>query len=621
MALGNKLVQEVQRMDKYAKWVPELSRRETWFESCDRTVGFFRGELHKQGKYLSEDTWDELFAAMLDYEVLPSMRAVQMAGPAAARDHTCLYNCAYLPLNSPVALKELLYILMCGTGVGYSVEKENIAAWPEVRGSKIYPLRSAPQVIEDSSEGWAEAFYRAINLSLDGIEPEFDYSNIRPKGTWLKTKGGRASGPEPLRRLLEHTWLIISARQGSRLTSFDIHRLACIAGSIVDVGGVRRAALIALFSPEDTVMRDCKTGDWYGQYPELAKANNSMSAAYGDIAGVFTTLSTSGYGEPGLFNRYSNHARAHGVLYGTNPCGEILLEPNQFCNLSIAVAREHDDSFRLKQKVRLATIWGTIQSCMTNFPHLRSEWKFNCERERLLGVDITGTQDCELLNHRSPSWHIAGVLEMLRNTAHATNREFAAKLGINQSAAITCNKPSGNSSQLVDCSSGIHARWAPYYRRRLTIEPNSPLGLRLKEKGIPYVETSSAWLFAFPIKSPASAVVRGDMNGMNQLAYWLLWQRHWCDHNASSTIYIEPHLWSKAQEWVSQFWPEIGGLSFLPKDNNSYENAPYEEITKEEYDTELARLPASLDLGTIIEVVDNSTLGQDAACAGGFCEF
>jgi ribonucleoside-triphosphate reductase len=619
--LGNELVKEVQRYDKYAKWLTDKNRRETWQETCDRVFDFFYTELNKQGKDVGWIPWAELEQAMLVQDVLPSMRAVQMAGPAASRDHTCLYNCAYLPLDSPVALKELLYILMCGTGVGYSVEKENIAAWPEV-ASSIDGIPPSPAfLITDSSEGWAEAFHRAINLSLNGIEPEFDYSAIRAKGSWLKTKGGRASGPEPLVKLLRATWEIISARAGSRLTPFDIHRLACIAGSIVDVGGVRRAALIALFSPDDDVMRECKTGDWFNVYPELAKANNSMVGEFHNIASVFSTLSTSGYGEPGLFNRNSNHARASGVKYGTNPCGEILLEPNQFCNLSIAVARADDDSYTLKQKVRLATIWGTIQSCMTNFPHLREEWKFNCERERLLGVDITGTQDCPVLNFRAGQVAISNVLIMLRDTARATNREFAAKLGINQSAAVTCNKPSGNSSQLVDCSSGIHARWAVYYRRRLTIEPASPLGDYLAAKGVPYVDTGTAWLFAFPVASPMGAVVRSDLNALAQLGYWLTFQRYWCDHNASSTIYVEPHLWPEVQDWVETFWGEIGGLSFLPKDNNSYENAPYEEITKEVYEKEVSRLPEGLDLQSIIEVVDNSTLGQDAACVGGFCEF
>ena len=631
MPLGNELVKEVQRYDKYARWLPEHGRRETWAETTQRVVTFFQDELAKQNRSLSAEVWTRLTDGMLTFSTLPSMRAVQMAGPAAARDHTHLYNCSYLPLDSPTALKELLYILMCGTGVGYSVEKQYIAKWrtpkhPIFSGT-VDPNDVGEWVVEDSSLGWAEAFHRAIDCALDGIEPKFDYRRIRPQGAWLRTKGGRASGPEPLRRLLNGVWTIISARKGNALTSFDIHRIACLAGSIVDVGGVRRAALIALFSADDNLMRDCKSQeDWYEKFPELAKANNSMVAAGKDIRGVFRTLSRSGYGEPGLFNRHSDHARAVGVEYGTNPCGEILLEPQQFCNLSIAVARPEDTWSSLRSKVELATIWGTIQSCMTYFPALRPEWTANCERERLLGVDITGTQDCPLLSARAEPKTLAAHLKVLRDVAHATNRQYAYLLGINQSAAITCNKPSGNSSQLVDCSSGIHARWAPYYLRRLRIEPYSPLAMRLAAKGVPYevewiADVPAQWVFEFPVKSPPNAVIRADLNAIQQFGYWLTWQRHWCDHNASSTIYVESHLWDALQVEVEDCWPEIGGLSFLPKNDHKYSNAPYEAITKEEYEQKVALLPANLELDTLVEMVDNSTLSRDAACVGGLCEF
>lgn len=912
--LGNKLLSEVQKFDKYARWIPELNRRETWNETTDRVVGFFKSELKKMGKDISKIPWNELEDGMLKMDVLPSMRAVQMAGPAAARDHTHLYNCfsgdtryvtkegiktfkdtvgttqmvlagdgqwreafinyygkqilqevelrpgarsrtelrhkvrvtpnhrwittkgettqlqvgdlipangvdanfdltewvkgfgfgdgaqqdgychirlcgdkvkwlpyfeqaggivsyppsaqgdpcvyfgkrlgnwkslpdnptpswmagllaadghmnevqpglstqnrelaiyveqnaaqlgivvtgwneltsntnygerknplirlgirsaedvqwkvtgitilekadvycamepvtrqftlergvltgncAYLPLDSPTALKELLYILMCGTGVGYSVEKQYIEKWRQPKVAEVYP--GVPAVdsddvgvwtIEDSSIGWAEAFHRAIDLSLDGIEPRFDYGRIRPKGAWLRTKGGRASGPEPLRRLLTGVWTIISARNGSALTPFDIHRIACLAGSIVDVGGVRRAALISLFSSGDDVMRDCKSQeDWFDKFPELAKANNSMVAQRKDIRSVFRTLSRSGYGEPGLFNRHSYHTRANGVEYGTNPCGEVLLEPSQFCNLSITVARPDDTIESLCDKVRLAAIWGTIQSCMTYFPNLRPQWTLNCERERLLGVDITGTQDCPLLNARVKPQHLGPRLRYLRDEAHKVNRQYAHVLGINQSAAITCNKPSGNSSQLVDCSSGIHARWAPYYVRRLRIEPHSPLGTRLKSLGIPceveYIaDVPSQWIFEFPVKSPSQAVVKDDLNALQQFHYWSIWQSSWCDHNASSTLYVEPHMWEALEEEVTYEWDLIGGLSFLPKDNTKYWMAPYETITKEEYEERLAKLPQRLDLESLNEMVDNSTLSRDAACVGGLCEF
>jgi ribonucleoside-diphosphate reductase alpha chain len=622
MMTGNELLKEIVRYDKYARYLPHANRRETWEETTDRVIEFFTDELNKQNRKLDEQVWKRLRKAMLDKQVLPSMRAVQMAGPAAARDHTHLYNCSYLPLDGPEALRELLYILMCGTGVGYSVELQHVIEW---RSPKHYTHSGTvddkdhiPYIIEDSSLGWADAFYRAIDMSLDAVKPKFDYSRIRPYGSPLATKGGRASGPEPLRKLLDGTWDIISDRKGEALRSIDIHRLACLAGSIVDVGGVRRAALIALFSAEDGDMLNCKTGDWFSKYPELAKANNSMVASHSDLNTIIDTLAKDGYGEPGIFNRHQDGMRVLGVEYGTNPCGEIILEPHQFCNLSIAVARPDDDFGSLKEKVHLATVWGTIQSCMTYFPNLRPEWSKNCERERLLGVDITGTQDCPLLSSSNLN-DLPTILEDLSRVAHETNRKYAHKLGINQSAAITCNKPSGNSSQLLDCSSGIHARWAPYYLRRLRLDSGSELANTLIAQGVPHVYEGTNAIVEIPVKSP-SPLSKDDMSALEQLEYWRAWKLWWCDHNPSSTIYVKPDEWESVLSWLSVWWPIVGGLSFLPKDDHKYENAPYESISEEDF---LAREKAienvTIDLGKMVEVVDDTTLSRDAACLGGMC--
>lgn len=618
--VGNQFIKEVQQYDKYARWIPEESRRETWEETTDRVITFFQKELEKMGKDPGVIPWDDLREALLARDVLPSMRAIQMAGPAAERDHTHLYNCAYLPLRSIHDLSELLYILMCGTGVGYSVESQNVLQWPKPQPVHDYQPEQKPYIVEDSSIGWAEAFKHALDRSLDGIKPVFDYSRIRPKGAWLKTKGGRASGPEPLQRLLEKTQEIIFAASSEdrRLTSFDIHRLACLAGSVVDVGGVRRAALISLFSSGDDTMLGCKTGDWFLKYPELAKANNSMVAEKEDLGRIFATLSSDGYGEPGIFNRYSDAARGGDWNYGTNPCGEIILRPYQFCNLSIAVARPNDTHESLERKVILATIWGTIQSCMTHFPHLRSQWKANCEEERLLGVDITGGQDCPLLNSRSEN--LANRLWFLWAKVVPTNIHYASLLGIPRSAAITCNKPSGNSSQLVDCSSGIHARWSQYYVRRITIEPQSPLGNHLASKGIPYVDVGSGWLFEFPVASPEGAVTKDQLSAIDQLEYWLKWQSGWCDHNASATIYVKPSEWPEVEAFVREHWGTIGGLSFLPKDDHLYDNAPYETISRDEYWARVSKLPKELNLGEIREYVDQTTIATDISCVGGLCE-
>lgn len=472
----NKLIQQIQLADKYSRLKAD-GTKETWPEVVDRVVDFLQGELIKQQKFgIGTRDWDMIRDAMLRMDVLPSMRVVQMAGPALARDNVGAYNCAYLALTSPKDLGELLYIMMQGTGIGFSVEEHLIAEWPKVQGDyydTFAPRENDPGrrpfVVDDSTDGWVHAYNHCIEHAFQyHSHIEWNFDLIRPAGSLLRTKGGYASGPEPLARLLQQTHDIIRAKAGQQLTPFDVHRLATLAGSVVMVGGVRRAAQISLSSAGDDEMRNCKHGTFWLNYPELSMANNSAVIQEQDeLAVEWPALRASGTGERGLFNpngpiparRDPNHD------FGTNPCGEILLRSKQFCNLSIAVARPDDNVDSLREKVKIATLIGTIQSCLTHFPFLSPEWKKNCEEERLLGVDITGTMDCPLLAYANSS--TAFILRMLRDEAVYWNGVYASALDINQSVAVTCNKPSGNSSQLLDCSSGIHPRYAPFYIRQI----------------------------------------------------------------------------------------------------------------------------------------------------------
>lgn len=629
MALGNQLLSDIVLYDKYARWREDLQRRETWPEVVERVVTFFQSlpiEAHVRAH-----EWAALKDAMLQKEVLPSMRVVQMAGPPLARCHVGAYNCAYTVLDSPTALAELLYILMQGTGVGYSVEQRYINQWPRVEPAVTDASPHAIRV-EDTTEGWCDALKTVLTMSLMGIPVTVDYSAIRPAGAWLHTKGGTASGPEPLKTLLDATVQIVRARAKTRLTSLDVHRLATLCGSIVQVGGVRRAAEIALFDATDRTMRTCKDGAFWTTMPELAMANNSMV-----LTGPVDTerldqfvrqLSTTGSGEPGLFRRDGAipTRRVERDDFGTNPCGEIILRPHQFCNLSIAVARPDDTPDALRAKVTLAALWGTLQSCLTTFGYLRDDWQRNSEEERLLGVDITGAVDCPLLTDPDTT---PALLDDLRRVAVDVNAAYARRLGIPASAAVTCNKPSGNSSQLLDSSSGIHARYAPYYIRRIRLAGGSPLSRRLRTLGLPCfpevgqgpaLEDAAVWVFELPVQAPPDSVTRDDLTAADQLAYWLLWKQHWTEHNPSCTIYVRPHEWDDVRAFLQTHWTAIGGLSFLPKDDHTYTLAPYETITEDEYQRRVATLPASLALDTLIESKDLTTVNQEYACVGGLCE-
>lgn len=624
---GNQMLSEVVLYDKYARWMPEKNRRETWPEVTSRVIQFF--QTIPEAKALSGAVWTQLHDAMLAKQVLPSMRVVQMAGPSLDRCHVGAYNCAYTTLESPRRLAELLYILMQGTGVGYSVERRYIDQWPTV-AKQMDDLGAESHVIADTTEGWCDALELAITGALEGIPYVFDYSQIRPEGAWLHTKGGTASGPAPLKHLLDTCVSIIRGEAGKQLRPFHIHRMATLCGSIVQVGGVRRAAEIALFDADDAEMAQCKNGPFWDTYPELSQANNSMvTVGYADaqIDQLIAQLSTTGSGEPGLFRRDGviPERRERRDDFGTNPCGEIILRPQQFCNLSIAVARPDDTAETLADKVALATIFGTLQSCLTRFNYLSDDWARNSAEERLLGVDITGAQDCALLQE----WRREAVahLKVLQQVARVTNEAYAALLNIPASKAVTCNKPSGNSSQLLDCASGIHARYAPYYIRRIQLAARSPLSLHLQAKGLvpaPYMaetlDAATIWAFAFPVKAPIGSVTRNELTALEQLTIWLMWKQAWTEHNPSCTIYVRPDEWADVAHFLKEEWTAIGGLSFLPKDDNVYANAPYEEITEAQYEALAAQLPASLDLWQIVETYDMTTVNQEYACVGGICE-
>lgn len=624
---GNTFIQQIQLYDKYARWRADEQRRETWPEVVDRVLTFFQSQPKAVG--LTPDVWAQLRTAFLAQDILPSMRVVQMAGPALDRCHVGAYNCAYTTLTGPQDVAEVLYILMQGTGVGYSVERRYVEQWPEVSVAPEEPIGTYR--VPDTTEGWCEAFRRAMEGALAHQVWTFDLSQIRPEGAWLHTKGGRASGPAPLRHLLDQTWAIIRARAGQRLRPLDVHRLATLCGSIVQVGGVRRAAEIALFDADDAEMRTCKAGPFWDTMPELAMANNSMVIPPGapdlHLLSAMAEASTSGTGEPGLFRRDGRIPdRRTPADFGTNPCGEIILRPHQFCNLSVAVARATDTPETLAHKVQLATILGTLQADLTTFQYLRPTWAANCNEERLLGVDITGACDCPLLTDPDTT---PALLQRLQQVAVATNAALAAQMGIPASVAVTCNKPSGNSSQLLDAASGIHPRYAPYYLRRLRLGARSPLAEHLRQLGLPMfpevgqgstLDEARVWVTELPVAAPEGAVTRHDLSGLDQLAYWLMWKTCWTEHNPSCTIYLKPHEWVAATAFVASVWDAIGGLSFLPHSDHVYALAPYEEIDRATYEARVAALPESLGLDLLRERVDTTTLNQDYACVGGVCE-
>ena len=613
-------------LSRYARWIPELNRRETWKETVDRYM------TNVVSDKVSKDTYKQLEDAIYNLNVMPSMRAMMTAGAAMERDNTCAYNCSYLAVDDPKCFDEAMFILLCGTGVGFSVERQYISKLPEVP-DELYKSDTTI-VVSDSKEGWAKALRQLISLLYAGEIPKWDTHKVRPAGAKLKTFGGRASGAEPLEDLFRFTCETFEAAKGKKLSSIQSHDLMCKIGEVVVVGGVRRSAMISLSNLSDDRMRHAKSGDWFVLDPQRGLANNSVSYTERPDMETFMrewlALVESKSGERGIFSRVAskkqaakNGRREPDHEFGTNPCSEIILRPNQFCNLTEVVVRNDDDLDTLTNKTRLATILGTIQATYTKFPYLRKIWQRNTEEERLLGVSMTGIMDNKLV---STSKDAKEILEQLRDVSIQTNKEFSKRLGIPQSAAITCVKPSGTVSQLVDASSGIHTRHSQFYIRTVRGDNKDPLTRFLIDSGVPaepcVMKPDTTTVFSFPTKAPRGAVTRDDLNAIEQLEVWLMYQRHWCEHKPSVTITVREHEWLEVGAWVFKNFDEMSGVSFLPHSDHSYKQAPYQEIEQDEYKELNKLMPKDIDWEKLSEYeVEDTTVGsQTLACSGDSCE-
>jgi ribonucleoside-triphosphate reductase (thioredoxin) len=578
-------------------------------------------------------TEDDILFAMLNLEVMPSMRSVMTAGPALARDNTSGYNCAYLPVDDLKSFDEAMYILLCGTGVGFSVERQYVSKLPEV--PELMFKSDTVIVVKDSKGGWAKGLRQLIALLYAGEIPAWDVSLVRPAGAKLKTFGGRASGPAPLVDLFNFVVNTFTNAKGRRLSSIECHDLMCKIGEVVVVGGVRRSAMISLSNLSDDRMRNAKSGNWWEHEGQRALANNSVAYTERPDMETFlaewTSLVKSKSGERGIFSRVAsrkqaakNNRRNVDYEFGTNPCSEIILRPNQFCNLSEVVVRATDTIVDLERKVRLAAIIGTIQSTLTHFPYLRKIWQTNTEEERLLGVSLTGIMDNRLMTHANAG--LEKLLEHLKNVAITTNAEWAERLNIPASTAITCVKPSGTVSQLVDSASGIHARHSAYYIRTVRGDNKDPLTQFMIDQGIPaepcVMKPDSTTVFSFPQMSPRQAVTRNDMTALEQLELWMTYQRHWCEHKPSVTITVKDNEWMEVGAWVYKNFDEVSGVSFLPHSDHSYQQAPYQEVGKHDYETLLSVMPERIDWARLseYETEDTSKGTSTFACAGGSCE-
>ena len=615
--------QDVIAMSRYARYIPEKQRRETWDETVDRLVGYLETkapELKKEIKEIRE--------AVAKQDVMPSMRLMMTAGEACERDNISAYNCSYLAVNNKRAFSEALYILMNGTGVGFSCERQDINKLPEIPETLDYC--DDVIVVEDSKLGWAKAFKKLLSSLWEGDIPTFDFTKVRPSGARLKTFGGRASGPEPLQRLFDFCVESFKHAKGRKLNSLEVHDIMCMVGEIVVVGGVRRSALISLSNLTDKRMRDAKIGAWYNDFPHRGLANNSVAYTEKPDSETFMeewlSLVKSKSGERGIFNRVAAQKQANkwgrrdpSLSYGTNPCSEIILRDKQFCNLTEVVVRNGDTEATLTRKIELATILGTIQSTLTNFQFLSSEWVKNTAEERLLGVSLTGIMDAKITSNPDPK-----MLERLRDVARKTNEKYAIKMDIPISASITCVKPSGTVSQLVDSASGIHARHNDYYIRRIRMDKKDPIYDFLKEKGVSVEDEAfrpdNTAVFSFPMKAPKGAILRNDWSALTQLENWLVYQRHFCEHKPSVTISVKDEEWVEVGAWVWKHFDEISGVSFLPHSDHTYVQAPYEDCTKEHYEELLKTTPKAIDWKEFIEVDDNTTSAQTLACTGGSCE-
>jgi len=629
------LYQDFIHLSRYSRWLEKENRRESWEETVKRYFDFFENHLKVNQKFiLSGELRNELEQAVLNLEIMPSMRALMTAGEALERDNTAGYNCSYVAVNRVRAFDEILYILMCGTGVGFSVERQYVEKLPTI--AEHFTDSDTIIVVQDSKAGWAKAYKELISLLIGGQIPRWDISKIRPAGARLKTFGGRASGPKPLEDLFRFTSDTFRRAAGRKLTSIECHDIVCKIAEIVVVGGVRRSALISLSNLTDERMRDAKTGAWWTDNPQRALANNSVAYKEKPEIGVFIeewlSLYKSKSGERGIFNRDAcrrtvsklGDRRDSSYEFGTNPCSEIILRDREFCNLTEVIVRPNDTVESLRRKVRLASILGTWQASLTYFPYLSSDWKKNCEEEALLGVSLTGILDNP--DMRCDNHEILGaMLTQLKTEAIDTNKEWAKRLKINPAAAITCIKPSGTVSQLTDAASGIHARHSEYYIRTVRADRKDPLCQMMIELGFPaepcVMKPDHTMFFSLPMKAEGS-LTRNDMTAIEHLELWLAYQRYWCEHKPSITVTVKDHEWMEVGAWVYKHFDEISGISFLPHSDHSYQQAPYQECTKIAYTALLVEMPKNVDWSLLknYEKSDTTKSSQTMACSADGCE-
>ena len=638
MAKSNFLPTEYQsfiHMSRYSRWKSDEGRRETWTETVQRLIDFFADHVDRNiGVKFENSTWDRIENAVLTTSVMPSMRAMMTAGEALRRENIAGYNCSYVPIDSPRSFDEVLYILMNGTGVGFSVERQYVDKLPTIPDRDFEHTEDVISVA-DSKEGWARGFRDLISYLYTNRIPKVNVNRIRPAGQRLKTFGGRASGPQPLVNLFDFTIEKFRGAKGRKLNAMECHDIVCKTGEVVVVGGVRRSALISLSNLSDQRLRMAKSGAWWDTNPERALANNSVAYTEKPDAGIFMkewlSLYESKSGERGIFNRVSaqEKARQNGRRiadwdFGTNPCSEIILRPNQFCNLTEVVCRPTDSMATLLDKVEHATILGTIQATLTNFGYLRKRWQDNTEEERLLGVSLTGIMDSTLLNKNDSK--LVDRLNKLREKAVVVNKEWSQTLGIPQSTAITCVKPSGTVSQLVDSASGIHARHNPYYIRTVRGDNKDPLTEFMKSQGVPnepdVMKPEHTTVFSFPMKTAKDAVFRTSMSAIEQLEMWKTYAVHWCEHKPSVTISVKEQEWVNVGNWCWDNFDYLSGVSFLPFSDHTYKQAPYQDIDKEQYQKLQSEMPTDIDWNKLqdFEKEDNTKGSQELACTAGVCE-
>ena len=636
------LYQSFIHLSRYSRWLDDKGRRESWEETVQRYMDFFQWHLKENYNYeIPKDIYAEVIEAILSLNVMPSMRALMTAGEALKRDNIANYNCSFIHADRIRALDEMLYVLLNGVGVGFSVERQFVQKLPVI-AEEFHPTDTTI-VVADSKLGWAKAYKELLSLLVVGQIPKWDLAKIRSAGSRLKTFGGRSSGPVPLDELFVFTTMVFKESAGRKLTSFEMHKLFCKIADVVVVGGVRRASLISLSNLSDIRMRHAKSGQWWVENPELALSNNSTSYTEKPDPGIFMeewlALYNSKSGERGIFNREAAIDNVRRINeragyerrdinheFGVNPCGEIILRDKSFCNLSEVVVKAEDTTKDLMKKIRIATILGTWQATLTDFKYVSPKWKDNCDEERLLGVSMTGIMDNGITNGNLGFPALTKTLNGLRKHATEINRTIAKDIGINEAAAITCVKPSGNISQLCNSASGIHARYSPYYVRSVRVSKMDPIAKFMVDKGFPYepdvTKPDQTLVFQFPVKSPKDSITRTDKTAVEQLELWMVYKDEFCDHNPSCTINVKEKEWPKVGGWVFDHFDKISGVAFLPSSDHSYKQAPYQVCTKEEYNDRKKKMPKNVDWTGVgdYETTDNIEGSQTLACTGNTCE-